>query len=99
MVYNLGMMTHEDVLKEAFKDPEVKRLYDDLEPEFAIIRAMIERRIALKLSQSAFAKKVKTKQSAISRLESGEYNPTLKFMKKVAKALDCSLVLNFKPNS
>lgn len=38
--------------------------------------------------QAALAKKMKTKQSAIARLESGNYNPTLLFLAKVAKALD-----------
>ena len=48
------------------------------------------------MSQTDLAKKLGTKQSAVSRLESGTFNPTLSFLKKLSKALDSSLVISFK---
>lgn len=81
--------------KKLLADPEVKRLYDDLEPEYALIRAVIEKRLARKLSQQQLAKKVGTKQSAISRLESGASNPSFKFLQKVAVALGARLSISF----
>ena len=82
--------------KEMLKDPAFKKVYDALEPEYAIIRQIIRQRINLKMSQKELAKKLGTKQSAISRLESGTYNPTLSFLKKLSKALDSDLVISFK---
>jgi len=73
--------------KKWMKDPEFKKAYDALEPEYAIIRAIIKKRIESKMSQKDLAKKLGTKQSAISRLESGTYNPTLSFLKKLSTAL------------
>lgn len=72
---------------EMLKDSTFKKAYDALEPEYAIIRAIIKKRIESKMSQKDLAKKLGTKQSAISRLESGTYNPTLSFLKKLSTAL------------
>lgn len=77
--------------KEMLRDRELRKAYDALEPEFALARAVIERRLKKGLTQTALARKMKTKQSAIARLESGSYNPTIKFLGKVADALDARL--------
>jgi DNA-binding XRE family transcriptional regulator len=77
----------EQIKRKALKDPLLRKMYDDLEPEFAIARAMIEKRLGLKMTQAALAKKMGTKQSAIARLESGSYNPSIALLKKTAKAL------------
>ncbi len=89
-------ISHTTVIKEWVKDPKFKKAYGALEPEYAIIHQIIKQRIQLKMSQKDLAKKLGTKQSAISRLESGTFNPTLSFMKKLSKALDSDLVISFK---
>lgn len=86
----------EDFKKELLKDPKVKKEYDRLGPEFAIISQIIDLRAKKKLTQKALAKKLGTKQSAIARLESGNYNPTLEFLQKTAEALGRKLVISFK---
>jgi len=85
-----------EVKEKWLEDPKFKKAYDDLEPEYAIVRQIIKQRIALKMSQKDLAKKLGTGQSAVSRLESGTYNPTLSFLKKLSKALDSNLVISFK---
>src|SRR3990167_4811989 len=77
--------------KEALKDPELKAEYDRQQPEFAVIRARIEKG----LTQEELAKKVGTKQSVISRLESGRANPSVAFLKKLAQALNSHLEIKF----
>lgn len=85
----------EEFKKEALRDPEIKKAYDDLELEFSIITQMLEKRIAKGMSQKELAEKVGTKQSAIARLESGNSNPSVAFLEKVAKALDSKLRISF----
>lgn len=86
----------EDVKKELLGDPEVKKEYDRLGPEFTVISQLIELRAKKKLTQKELAKKLGTKQSAIARLESGRGNPTLEFLQKTARALDKKLVIDFE---
>ena len=81
-------VSFEDFKKEAFKkDPELKKAYDTLEVEFSIIKQVIQKRIDRGLSQKQLAEKIGTKQSAISRLEGGNSNPSVAFLEKVSKAL------------
>lgn len=91
-------MTWEEHKKELMKDPEVRRAYLELQPEFAIIRKIIEARIKRGVTQKKLAQRMKTKKSVISRLESGNANPSLNFLQRLAKAPDCRLELRFLPN-
>jgi len=86
------LIDFEKYKKEVFlKDPEVKAGYDKLQPEFAVIEAILRARMNRKITQARLARKMKTKQSAISRLESGTANPSLNFLKRLAEALDSRL--------
>ena len=84
--------------KQVLKDPELKSEYDRLQPEFAVIRAIIRARSKTGFSQEELAQKVGTKQSVISRLESGRANPTVAFLKKLAQALNSHLQIKFVPH-
>ncbi len=81
------MKTYLQFKKEILKNKEVRRSYEALGPEFEIIAVLIKRRLEKGFTQQELAKRVGTKQSAISRLESGTYNPSLDFLKKVTEAL------------
>jgi len=83
--------------KQVLKDPELKAEYNKLQPEFALIEAIIDARIKKGLTQKKLAKKIGTKQSVISRLEIGRANPTFSFLKRLAKALNTNLEIRFKP--
>jgi len=89
------MKNYSTLKKQLLKDDEVRQEYDALEPEFAIAAVVIKKRLEKGLTQSQLAKKVGTKQSAISRLESGNYNPSITFLERIAKALDTHLVISF----
>lgn len=78
------------------KDPEFKKAYDDLELEFTLIRAILDRRERAGITQKKLAEMVGTKQSAIARFESGNSNPTLAFVKKLSDALDLKLTVHGK---
>lgn len=73
---------------ELFKDVQIKAEYDALEPEYELIKQIIKARAEKKMTQKQLAEKIGTRQSNIARLESGNYNPSFKFLQKVAGALD-----------
>lgn len=81
--------------KQALKNPKVKAEYDRLQPEFALIQAMLDARIQKGVTQKELAKRMNTKQSVISRLESGRANPSVAFLKKLAQALNSHLEIKF----
>jgi ribosome-binding protein aMBF1 (putative translation factor) len=84
-----------DYLKKSLLDPEFKREYDKLQPEYELIGKIIEARIHKKMTQKDIADRMGTKQSALARLESGRANPTLSFVKKLATALGTDITLTF----
>jgi DNA-binding XRE family transcriptional regulator len=81
-------------LEERLKDPEFKKEWDALEPEFQLASQLIEARIKKNISQRELAKKVKTSQAAISRIEAMNGNPSLSFLKRIAAALDSTVKIS-----
>ena len=57
------------------------------ETEYRIIEEVIIARKERNLTQKDLAELIGTKQSNISRLESGNYNPTIDFLNKIAVAV------------
>jgi DNA-binding XRE family transcriptional regulator len=86
----------EDIKTGLLKDEETKKEYEKLEPEFQIIREIIRFRKENNLTQKELAEILETKQSNISRFESGNYNPSLKLLKKIAEKLGKKLVICFE---
>ena len=85
-----------NIKKELLKDPAVLNEFERLEPEYRIIREIIKARINRGLSQKELAERIGTRQSNISRLESGDYNPSLEFLIKVARGLDKELSVSLR---
>ena len=77
----------EDDLQKRLRDNEFKKLWQKSEPEYRLARMMIEKRLACKISQRALARKAKTTQAVISRLENMSANPSLSLLKRIAQAL------------
>ncbi len=84
------------IKKKILKDKATKKAYDDLELEFSIIDQIIAKRIKNGMSQKDLALKMGTQQPSIARFESGDYNPTIGFLKKVSEALGSRLEITFK---
>ena len=60
------------------KDPEVRKEYDALEEEFALIAEVAKARLRSGLSQARSSRRrMKTTQSTIARLESGRGRPSI----------------------
>lgn len=90
-------MDFDQYLKQKLEDDsDLQNEYNALQPEYEIIRKLIETRIKYGLTQKELAKKCGIKQSNISRLESGKANPTIKFLQKIALAMDSDLFIEFR---
>ncbi len=90
-------MEWKEFKKELLKDPEFKKEYEKLEPEYRIIRQILALRRKKNLTQEQLAKLTGAKQSSIARIESGRHNPSLRLLEKIAEALDTELDVRFIP--
>jgi len=68
-----------------------------LDPRFTIMRAVINARKKADLTQKQLADKTGITQSNISRIETGEGNPSLKTLKRLASGLHMKLNIEFSP--
>lgn len=86
----------EELKKDLMKDPEFRREYDVLQPEFEIAEQIIKARVERKISQSDLAKRMKTGQAVVSRLEGMNGSPSLALLKRLARALGIKLQLTIQ---
>jgi len=91
------MMKFNDLHKKFMKDPEYRKEYDALEEEFALIAAVAKARIRAGLTQAQLAKRMKTTQSTVARLESGRGKPSTRTLARFAKATGHRLKISFEP--
>jgi ribosome-binding protein aMBF1 (putative translation factor) len=71
-----------DLHKEWMKNPKYRAEYDALEGEFALVGAMMEARAHAGLTQAQVAKRMKTTQTAVARLESGRIKPSTRTLER-----------------
>ena len=87
--------TFDSYLSEKLKNPELKQEYDALEPEFAIVQAMINARKESGLTQKQLSDRTGITQADISRLKSGNANPSLRTLQRLAEGLGMKLHVEF----
>ncbi len=96
-------MNHDRLKREALKKPAVRAAYEELGPEFEILRQMLQARQDAGLSQAQVAERMGTKPPAVTRLESslgsGRHSPSLATLKKYAEAVGCRLEVRLVENS
>ena len=86
-----------ETLDEMMKDPEFKAEWDALEPEFAIMQAMIDARKQSGMTQKQLAEKTGINQADISKLERGNGNPSLRTLRRLAEGMGMRVKLAFEP--
>ena len=91
------MLTFDAVLQKKLQDPVFKKEYDALEPEYQVIRAVIENREKKHLSQQELADKIGIDRANLSKLENGNANPSVQMLKRIAAALNMRLKIEFLP--
>jgi len=91
------MTKFNDFLNEQLKDPEIRSEYEALEPEFAIVQAIIDARVSVGLTQKQLSERTGIAQSDISKLESGNANPSLRTLQRLANGMGMKMKLEFVP--
>jgi transcriptional regulator with XRE-family HTH domain len=80
------------------KDPHYRREYEALDEEFSLTAAMIEARNRAGMTQAQVARRMKTTQAAIARLESRSGRPSTRTLQRYAKATGSRLRISFEPD-
>jgi len=90
-----GTIKFNDYLKSELKNPKFKKEFDRQDPlvRTAIKIAMLREKHHM--TQKGLAKKLHTSQAAISRIERGDYNPSLETIEKIAEVFHKRIELNF----
>lgn len=85
--------------KRWMKEPKYRKAYRALEDEFSIARAVIAARKGAGLTQAELAQKMGTSQPAVTRMESGRVQPSLRTLQRLARATGSRLMIKFEPQS
>lgn len=95
-MYKRGRTLKEHIA-EHMKNPEFRKAWRDLDPEFELLESMIKAREKAGLTQAELARKIGTKQPALSRLERGGFRKaTVETLKKIADATNARLVVKLE---
>lgn len=81
--------------KQLLKDPAVRKAYEKTRIEYQIADALISARLKNNLTQKELARRLKTKQSVISRVENARTTPTVSFLERLAAVLGTKLTISF----
>ena len=86
---------YEKFFCEQMKNPEVKKEYDALEAEYAIIQSIIDARKIAGITQKELAERTGINQADISKLENGTRNHSVNLLKRLADGMGMALKIEF----
>lgn len=89
-------VSFEKIKADLLKDDEFRAEYEKLRPRYEAIEQIIRARKEQNMTQAELAERIGTQKSNISRLESGNYNPTLDMLIKIAQALGKKLSIQLQ---
>ncbi len=90
-------MNLQEYKKKRMSDPDFAREYEALQPEFSVVRAIIEARTSQNMTQKELAEKTGIAQTEISRLENGTRNPSIRLLQRLAEGMNMVLNISFTP--
>ena len=82
-------------LDEQLEDPNFRKEWEALEPEYTIMKAMIDARNAEGLTQKELSERSGIAQGDISKLENGNANPSVRTLQRLATAMGKTLKIEF----
>ena len=83
-------------LNKQLEDPDFRKEWDETEPEYQIMKAMIAARMEAGITQQQLSEKTGINQSNLSRIENGSGNPSVSTLQRIAEALGKKLSISFK---
>lgn len=83
--------------KELMNDPDFQKEYEAIQPELDIIRALLDARTSMNLTQKELAERTGIDQADISKIENGTRNPSLNLLKRLAEGMGMKLKIEFVP--
>lgn len=86
-----------DLQRKWMKEPDYKSAYAALDDEFQLAKTLIEARKQAGLSQDQLARRMKTSQSYVARIESGQVRPSTNALERFARATGTRLKITFEP--
>ena len=86
-----------DLQRKWMKEPDYKSAYAALDDEFQLEKTLIEARKQAGLSQDQLARRMKTSQSYVARIESGQVRPSTNALERFARATGTRLKITFEP--
>ena len=99
-------MNHESISftkfeEEVLRDPQVLKVYNELEEEFALAAEMLKARKMARKTQKEVARKMRTSQATVARIENGfgheKHSPTIDTLRRYAKAVGCKIFIKLIP--
>ena len=89
---------HKAFLRKAKRRTGFQEAYQALAVEYEVANEMLAARARAGLTQEAFANRMGTSKSTVSRLESaGKHAPSLASLKKYAEAVGCKIEIRLIP--
>ncbi len=85
-----------ETIGELMNDPDFRKEWETMEPEFQIIRALVEARNERGITQKELSAITGITQGDISKLENGTGNPSVRTLQRLAEGLGKTLVIQFK---
>lgn len=93
------MPRFDDFLREQLHNPEFRKEYEALRPERAVIQAMIDARRSSGLTRKELSERPGIAQGDISKLESGNANPSIRTLQRLVSGMGMTLKAEFVPAS
>lgn len=91
------MTNYNKFFEVQMKDAAFRKEWEALQPEMAIMKAMLDARKKTGMTQKELSEKTGIAQADISRLETGNANPSLKTLQRLAEGMGMTLKLEFIP--
>ena len=92
-----SMKTLNEMLEKQMNDENFRKEYEEMQPEFDVIRAIVDARTSQNLAQKELAERTGIDQADISKLENGTRNPSVNLLKRLAEGMGMVLKIEFVP--